>query len=54
MNEAFQKYDFPQSNPKKILIPRVSQKDKQPKVGFQLNLDFMEQESKDNMKEKRV
>ncbi|MBT2683375.1 hypothetical protein [Bacillus sp. ISL-37] len=54
MNKTFQKYDFPQSSPKKILIPRVIHKDTQPKVAFQLKLDFMEQDSKDNTEEKGV
>lgn len=54
MNKAFEKYDFPQSSPKKILIPRVTQKDTQSQVAFQLKLDFMEQDSQDNIKEKEV
>lgn len=49
MNKAFEKYDFPQSSPKKILIPRVNQKDAQSQVAFQLKLDFME-----HGKDKRV
>ncbi|WP_176483791.1 hypothetical protein [Bacillus sp. FJAT-45066] len=54
MNKAFEKYDFPQSTPKKIIIPRGIQKDTQSQVAFQLKLDFMEQESKDNIKDKGV
>jgi hypothetical protein len=54
MNKAFEKYDFPQSGPKKILIPRVNQKGAQSQVAFQLKLDFMEHGSKDNIKDKGV
>jgi hypothetical protein len=54
MNKAFEKYDFPQSRPKKILIPRVTQKDTHSQVAFQLKLDFVEQDSKDNMEAKGV
>ncbi|MBM7662259.1 hypothetical protein JOC85_003066 [Bacillus mesophilus] len=54
MNKAFEKYDFPGSSPKKIVVPRVSQKDTQSQLAFQLKLDFMEQDSKDNMEAKGV
>lgn len=54
MNKAFEKYDFPQSIPKKVLIPRVIHKDTQSQVAFQLKLDFMEKDSKGTIKEKGV
>jgi hypothetical protein len=54
MNKAFEKYDFPQSSPKKVLIPRVAPKDTLSQVVFQLKLDFVEQDSKDNIEAKEV
>ncbi|WP_201716149.1 hypothetical protein [Rossellomorea arthrocnemi] len=54
MNKAFEKYDFPQSRPKKVIIPRVINKDAQSQVAFQLKLDLMEPDSKGNLKEKEV
>jgi hypothetical protein len=52
MNKVFEKYDFPQSCPKKILIPREIHNDTQLQVAFQLKLDLMEQDEEDNTKEK--
>ncbi|WP_417898462.1 hypothetical protein ABN702_20525 [Bacillus haimaensis] len=54
MNKAFEKYDFPQSSPKKVIIPRVINKDAQLQVAFQLKLDLTEPDSKGNLKEKEV
>jgi hypothetical protein len=54
MNKVFEKYDFPGSSPKKILIPRVTPKDTQSQVAFQLKLDFVEQDSKNNIEAKGV
>lgn len=52
MNKVFEKYDFPQSRLKKILIPRETHNDTQSQVAFQLKLNFLEQDEKDNTKEK--
>jgi hypothetical protein len=54
MNKVFEKYDFPQSRPKKVLIPRESHNDTQSQVAFQLKLDLMEPDSKGHLKEKEV
>ncbi|MEH7076985.1 hypothetical protein [Neobacillus drentensis] len=54
MNKAFEKYGFPRSSPKKVLIPRVIHKDTQSQVAFQLKLDLKEQYSNDNIKDKGV
>ncbi|MFT4414527.1 hypothetical protein ACLM5H_11775 [Fredinandcohnia humi] len=54
MNKVFEKYKFPGSSPKKVLIPRVIQKDTQSQMAIQLKLDFVEQDSKDNIEVKGV
>ncbi|MEA3321476.1 MAG: hypothetical protein U9Q88_15810 [Bacillota bacterium] len=52
MNKVFEKYDFPQSRPKKVLIPRAIPKDTQSQRNYQLKLDLVEQDSKDNLEAK--
>lgn len=54
MNKVFEKYDFPGSSAKKILIPRVPPKNTESQLAFQLKLDFVEQDSKENMEAKGV
>jgi hypothetical protein len=42
MNEAFEKYSFPYSSPKKIFISLVTEKETEQRIAFQLKLDFSE------------
>jgi hypothetical protein len=51
MNDAFQKFNFPQSNPKKIIIPRVSDKDTNLQKGVQLKLNLDEEDFNNKGKE---
>jgi hypothetical protein len=44
MNDAFQKFNFPQSNPKKIIILRVTNKDRNLQKGVQLQINFVEED----------
>ncbi|UOQ44067.1 hypothetical protein MUN89_19730 [Halobacillus salinarum] len=52
MNEAFEKYDFPWSQPKKVLVPLVYVNEKNTESTFQLKLDLIEAEDQAPLKGK--
>lgn len=54
MNEAFEKYSFPYSSPKKIFISRATEKDTGQQMALQLKLDFSEGDTKEQLKENEV
>lgn len=54
MNEAFEKYSFPYSSPKKIFIPRITEKETEQHMVFQLKLDFSEEMAEGQLRANEV
>jgi hypothetical protein len=54
MNEAFERYHFPCSSPKKIFIPRATENDTDQRFAFQLQLDLTEGDENGLLEEHKV
>ena len=54
MNEAFERYQFPCSSPKKIFIPRITETDADHQFVVQLQLDLPQADEKGLLEEQKV